>query len=235
MPRTLFDQTLAPRSRNARPLGTLSLSIVLHAGALTFLLALQLTSSIRALDIAPPLRAFVAPPASVPEPPPARVAARSATAAVATAPVVEPETISAEPPFVVRPAAPGVPTGLAMGPPGDVGSLLSAGAALTPMNAPPPAPDPKRVGGEIRAPARLVYVPPEYPSLARTARVEGEVVLEATIDEAGVVRDVKVLHSIPFLDRAAIDAVSRWRYSPTLLNGQAVAVILQVRVRFTLK
>jgi TonB family protein len=90
------------------------------------------------------------------------------------------------------------------------------------------------VGGQIREPRRLTYVPPVYPVVAQAARVEGIVILEAIIDETGAVRDVRVLRSIPLLDRAAIDAVSRWRYLPTTLNGVAVPVIMTVTVSFKL-
>ncbi len=84
----------------------------------------------------------------------------------------------------------------------------------------------------IHPPARLVYVPPVYPAAALIARVEGEVVLEAIIDETGAVRNAKVIKSVPILDRAALDAVTRWRYSPTRLNGAAVAVAMTITVRF---
>jgi protein TonB len=78
-------------------------------------------------------------------------------------------------------------------------------------------------------------VSPNYPALAKSARIEGTVYLEATIDANGIVRDVKVLKSIPLLDEAAKAAVSQWRYTPTKLNGVAVPVILTVTVTFTLK
>jgi TonB family protein len=64
--------------------------------------------------------------------------------------------------------------------------------------------------------------------------VQGQVILEATIDPKGDVRDLKVLRSIPLLDQAAIDAVRQWQFSPTLLNGVAVPVIMTVTVSFTL-
>ena len=81
----------------------------------------------------------------------------------------------------------------------------------------------------------MSYAPPVYPPIAITARVEGTVVLEATIDESGAVNNLRVLESIPLLDRAAIEAVSRWRYTPTRLNGKPVAVLMTVRVTFTLR
>jgi len=66
-------------------------------------------------------------------------------------------------------------------------------------------------------------------------RVEGTVILEAIIDATGVVQNVTVLRSVPMLDRAAIEAVQQWRYTPTRLNGQAVPVIMTVTVTFSLR
>ena len=91
------------------------------------------------------------------------------------------------------------------------------------------------VGGNIKAPTRLSYADPVYPTIAIAAKIDGMVILEATIDETGVVRDVKVLRSIPMLDQAAMDAVKRWRYTPTLLNGVAVPILLTVTVTFSLR
>jgi protein TonB len=107
-----------------------------------------------------------------------------------------------------------------------------------PVIAPPPAPsrrDPVPVGGVVRPPTRLVYVPPVYPQIALAARVEGTVILQAVIDETGNVREVKALRSILSLDDAALQAVSQWKFSPTLLNGTPVPVVMTVTVTFTLK
>jgi TonB family protein len=93
---------------------------------------------------------------------------------------------------------------------------------------------PVRVGGEIAPPKKIKDQAPVYPPVARNARVQGVVILEATIDAAGNVMDAKVLRSIPLLDQAAIDAVMQWQYTPTLLNGVAVPVIMTVTVNFTL-
>ncbi len=94
--------------------------------------------------------------------------------------------------------------------------------------------EPRRVGGELQPPAKVFHVKPEYPTLARVARVRGTVVLECTIDPAGNVVDVRVISGHPLLTPAAVDAVGRWRYSPTRLNGQPVSVLLTVTVRFDL-
>ena len=60
-------------------------------------------------------------------------------------------------------------------------------------------------------------------------------ILRATIDEKGSVREVKVLRSVPLLDDAAVQAVSQWTFTPTLLNGTPVPVVMTVTVGFTLQ
>jgi protein TonB len=101
------------------------------------------------------------------------------------------------------------------------------------------APDPSslapvRVGGQIEPPRKTHNVNPVYPQAAKRKRVEGVVILECTISPQGKVVEVKVLRSIPLLDQAAIDAVEQWEYSPTLLNGVPVPVIMTVTLNFKL-
>ena len=106
-------------------------------------------------------------------------------------------------------------------------------AALPPP--PPPKPqEPIRPGGLIRPPAKTVHVAPQYPQIARASRVQGIVIVEATIDSRGNVESTVVLRSIPLLDQAALDAVRQWKFTPTLLNGVAVPVIMTVTVNFEL-
>jgi len=90
------------------------------------------------------------------------------------------------------------------------------------------------VGGNIKPPQQIKRVNPTYPAIAQSARVQGVVIIEATIGQSGKVTDARVLRSIPLLDQAALDAVRQWEYSPTLLNGVPVAVIMTVTVQFTL-
>ena len=92
-----------------------------------------------------------------------------------------------------------------------------------------------RVGGNIAAPKKLKDVPPVYPPLALQARVQGVVIIEATIGGDGAVSNARVLRSIPLLDAAALDAVRQWEFAPTLLNGVAVPVIMTVTVNFSLR
>lgn len=95
---------------------------------------------------------------------------------------------------------------------------------------------PMRVGGEIQAPERIQYVQPEYPELARRARLSGVVIIEATIDQDGNVKDTSILRGLGLgLDAAAESAVQQWKYTPTFYNGRPVEVLLTVTVQFTLQ
>ncbi len=105
--------------------------------------------------------------------------------------------------------------------------------AIPPPPSPPPA-APVRVGGAVRPPQKVQHVAPVYPAIARSARVTGVVIIEALIAEDGSVRTIVVLRSIPLLDQAAVDAVRQWRFTPTLLNGVPVPVIMTVTVAFNL-
>ncbi len=92
---------------------------------------------------------------------------------------------------------------------------------------------PLRVGGQIKTPVKIKDVKPIYPAIARSAGVTGAVTIEATIGPDGKVIDAKVVRSIPLLDQAALDAVQQWEYTPTLLNGVPVPVLVTVTINFT--
>jgi periplasmic protein TonB len=77
-------------------------------------------------------------------------------------------------------------------------------------------------------------VAPEYPDLARQARVTGIVILEAVIGPDGKVGTVSVLRGVPMLEEAAVNAVRQWVYTPTLLGGVPVPVIMTITLRFSL-
>ena len=99
---------------------------------------------------------------------------------------------------------------------------------------PPPTQTPIRLHSGIRAPQRIVNVTPLYPASARLTHVEGMVIIEATIDEQGHVARAQILRSIPLLDDAALTAVRQWKFTPTLLNGVAVPIVMTVTVNFKL-
>jgi TonB family protein len=112
--------------------------------------------------------------------------------------------------------------------------------AVPPPPPPPPPPDfggiaPVRVGGNIKPPTKTKDVRPVYPQAAQAAGITGVVILEIVIDPAGKVNSARVLRSIPELDQAAIEAVNQWEFTPTLLNGAAMPVIMTVTVNFTLQ
>jgi protein TonB len=90
------------------------------------------------------------------------------------------------------------------------------------------------VGGAIKAPTKIRNVQPVYPQIAQSARVQGIVIIEATIDRSGKITRTRLLKSIPLLDQAALDAVRQWEYEPTLVNGVAVPIIVTVTVNFAL-
>ena len=123
---------------------------------------------------------------------------------------------------------------------GVVGGVVGGVAAgLTnappPPPPPPPQPVPVRVGRGIKGPTKTKHVNPVYPPIAQSGRVQGVVIIEATIGADGKVKDAKVLRSIPLLDQAAVDAVKQWEFTPTILKGVAVPVIMTVTVSFTLQ
>jgi protein TonB len=114
------------------------------------------------------------------------------------------------------------------------GPGLHAGTAPAPAE-PARSPLRVRVGGDIREPVRVRDAAPVYPPLALAARVQGPVVLQCVITTEGKVSEVVVVSGHPLLNDAAVAAVSRWRYRPTLLNGEPVSVILTVTVTFSLR
>ena len=80
----------------------------------------------------------------------------------------------------------------------------------------------------------IFRVQPDYPSLARQVRVQGQVVLRAVISREGTIENLQVLSGHPMLVRAAVDAVRQWKYRPYLLNGEPVEVETEVKVNFIL-
>jgi TonB family protein len=91
-----------------------------------------------------------------------------------------------------------------------------------------------RVARDVQA-AKLLFQPePEYPPLAKMARIQGIVRLDAVINQDGTVQDLRVISGHPLLVKAALDAVPHWRYQPTLLNGAQVEVATEIDVNFAL-
>ena len=101
----------------------------------------------------------------------------------------------------------------------------------------PPAPEikqegPVKIGGLVKEPKLLSSTLPVYPAFAKQAHVEGDVVIRTTIDKSGNVTHMDVVSGPTMLRQAALDALGRWRYVPSKLDGQPVSVQMLVTIRF---
>jgi periplasmic protein TonB len=172
----------------------------------------------------------------LPTPPVAPAVKASETVSPGAAPVVAPAGVREETGHEGDPAPTHgtVIAGVESGPPSAIDGLGIGGIAAPPPPPPQPAP-PMHLHSGMKAPLKTVDVAPVYPPIARNARVQGVVILEAVLDVQGRVQSVRVLRSIPLLDQAAVEAVQQWRFTPALLNGEAVPVVMTVTVNFTLQ
>jgi periplasmic protein TonB len=180
----------------------------------------------------------VAPPPPAPPPPPAQPVVKQVKLAqvinvhLPVAPTVIPKTVE-----VVKDEAPNVGANNDMaGVPGGTGDVLGAIGNGPSMPPPPKAPAPQRitVGGNVEAARLTNKIEPAYPPIAKSAHVSGTVVLAAVISKQGSIEQLKLVSGPPLLAKAAMDAVSQWRYQPTTLNGQPVEVETTVDVVFSL-
>jgi periplasmic protein TonB len=227
------------------------MSIGVHFAILAVLLILPLyfTTGLdsRKLDLtflAPPMM-----PAAAPPPAPMTSVTRSARTALIrvfrpgqlTAPTFIPKAVIAtqetSPEEELMATAGGVPGGI---PGGQVGGVLGGVLGGAMKGVQPPAPPvavglkaPVRVGGEVKPPRLLFGPEPDYPILARQARLSGVVIIEAVIDEHGSVKGMRVVSGHPLLIPSALSAVSKRRYEPTILDGEPTPIDLRVEVSFS--
>ena len=126
----------------------------------------------------------------------------------------------------------GVPGGV---PGGQMGGVIGGIISSTPVAVPKVA-TPQRVRVSLGVSQGLLIkkVQPAYPPLARQARIQGTVLLQAEISKDGAIENLRLISGHPMLAPAAIEAVKQWRYKPYMLNGEPVAVETQVQVNFTL-
>jgi len=126
----------------------------------------------------------------------------------------------------------GVPGGV---PGGSMGGVMGSILSSTPVAAPKIAtPTRVRVSSGVSTGLLIRKVPPTYPPLARQARIQGVVILQAQISKDGTIQNLQLISGHPMLAPAVIEAVKQWRYKPYLLNGEPVEVDTQVQVNFTL-
>jgi protein TonB len=126
----------------------------------------------------------------------------------------------------------GVPGGV---PGGSMGGVIGSVLSSTPVAVPKIAtPQRVRVSSGVQSGLLVRKVPPSYPPLARQARIQGTVILQAQISKDGNIENLQLISGHPMLAPAAIEAVKQWKYKPYLLNGEPVEVETQVQVNFTL-
>ncbi|HZT32031.1 MAG TPA: energy transducer TonB [Bryobacteraceae bacterium] len=201
---------------------------------------------------------LVAPPPPPPPPPPpaaqpvkvVKVIPRQFDAGRLMAPKVVPKEVAMIKEEELPPPSAGV-AGVVGGVPGGVaggtaGGVIGGIIGSIPTAAPPPPPPPVkqevkpatpqriRVGGNVQQ-AKLIRQPkPIYPPLAKQARIQGVVKLNAIIGRDGTIQNLTVVSGHPLLVPSALEAVKQWVYAPTLLNGEPVEVVTQIDVNFTL-
>jgi protein TonB len=242
----MFKESFVPDARNfGSSAWILPLSAGVHAAIVAGLIILPLIGRADLPRFEVKAHAFLAVPAppSPPPPPPRKAAGARAGRIKAVhiktavdsgkliAPVRIPDEI-AEEPMPDSGFEGGIEGGVDGGIPGGaLDSVLGPGlnVVLGPVE------EPVRAIGDVKPPKLLRQVDPIYPEIARQARIEGIVIIEAKTDIYGRVRGLRLLRSIPLLDQAALDAVGRWVYEPLIIAGRPRGVVFTVTVRFTLK
>ena len=260
--REWFSDRLFVESRDGHTRGGYGASFVVHLLVAAALIAYVLSRPIHSIVVrmeSLAMPAFASPPPTTPvldgpaapkaAPRPPQVEATPTAPAAppplgisapAPAPVEAPPEVTPETGGEARNVgdesgvAGGIVGGMAGGVPGGVagGIVGGVGSAQTGQ----PGPLVVRAGAGFKAPRKIRDAKPVYPAGALPLRAQGAVLIEATIGPDGRVQDARVLHSVvPLLDQAALDAVRQWAYEPSLLNGEAVSVIMTVVVNFALQ
>ena len=220
--------------------GAVPISIGLHLVALFLFLIVPLTAKIVLPMVSVDLPEYVR---LAPMPPPPEVAAPRPPSAPETAlpprlaPTSAPPTLRAEVPEPPRYETAGPPDPTGGLPPGFgvVGRTGDSPSVLLPPPPPQPPSGPVRLADLPVAPKKTNDVRPIYPDIARQARVEGTVVMEAVLDTSGRVTQLRIIQSVPLLDQAAMNAVRQWRYTPSTYGGHPVSVLMTITIRFTLQ
>lgn len=236
MPRDLFGDVQSPAARvGSRSRYTVPLSLAAHATIVLAVAGATILGPVVLPGLASADMTYImvtVPPAPPPPAPP--------VSAVTARPPVNPNAAPAEAPPAVVPESPRqfeVPD-LSSTLTGVVPGVSAIDTVVGEVPPPPPVPVPQtpiRPGAEIRPPTKVRDVAPIYPPAAQAARIQGPVIIEATIGVDGRVQAAHVLRSRPLLDEAALTAVRQWTYTPTLLNGLPVPVVMTVTVMFTLE
>jgi protein TonB len=218
---------------------TTTVSFLVQVGIIGFMVLIPLlfTEALPNMMLA---TALVAPPPPPPPPPPAEVhIVKQVQTDIVNGQLRTPtkipkkvEMIKEEeaPPPVTSGVVGGVPGGVPGGSMSGVMGGIIGGSALIPKVAVQRI----RVSSGVTQGMVIKKVDPVYPAIAKTARVQGTVILAAVIGKDGAIQNLHVVSGHPLLQGAAMDAVKQWRYKPYILNGEPVEVDTQVEVHFTL-
>ena len=245
----MFEQSLMDlQDVKTKTKYTVVVSFVLQSLAMAIMILVPLiyTNTLPATQL---MSYLVAPPPPPPPPPPPAAIVKVIPRAFDQQ-LVQPRAIPKNVAIIREDEAPpaiagvvgGVPGGFAGG---SLGGVLGGIISSAPVAAPPPPPPPKieapkaapqriRVGGNVQRAMQLFAPAPVYPPLAKQARIQGVVRLNAVISKEGVIEQLNAVSGHPLLIPSALEAVRKWRYKPTLLNGEPVEVITQIDVNFTL-
>ena len=223
---------------------TTTISMIVQLGLLGVLVLIPLLFT-EALPKTQLMTFLVAPPPPPPPPPPP-VAAPKVVKQVQTdlvngqlrTPTKIPEKVQmikedeTPPPTMASGVVGGVPGGV---PGGQMGGVIGGIISSTPVAVPKQVtPQRVRVSQGVTQGLLIKKVQPAYPPLARQARIQGSVLLQAEISKDGTIENLRLISGHPMLAPAAIEAVKQWRYKPYILNGEPVEVETQITVNFTL-
>lgn len=218
-------------------------SVVIHGVIVALLIFVPLyfaKDMIVPKKLVEPTYIFTPPPPPAPPPPAGATQAPKAVVQqpkiVAPTPLVAPKVVPKTAPEAVENAtvAPDLgDAGVQGGVPGGVlGGVIGGSGTAPGPPAPPKNPAVVRVGGNVKPPQLVQKVEPQYPTVARTAHVQGTVVIDAVISKDGSVISAHAVSGPGLLIPSALDAVKQWKYKPTYLNGQAVDLAMEVTVNF---
>jgi periplasmic protein TonB len=236
----MFEDSLVESSgrlKTKRPLMTL-LSFGLQGFLIGILILIPLIYT-EALPKQQLMTFLVAPPPPPPPPPPAAVVKvtkieteldsgvlRQPTKIPEKIKIVKEEEQQSNTAGIIGGVPGGVPGGAAGG---VIGGII--GSTTVPRIA---APQRVRVSQGVTEGLLTRKVQPNYPPLAKTARIQGDVVLNAVISKTGSIENLRVMSGHPMLVTSALDAVKQWKYRPYILNGEPVEVETTITVKFTL-
>jgi protein TonB len=241
----MFEDSLIESGNRLKTkrLGTTVISFLLQVGLIGILILIPLIYT-DALPKTQLMTFLVAPPPPPPPPPPAAAAVKvvKIQSEIISGQLGTPTRIPTKIQMIKEEEAPpdlggsGVPGGVPGGSPGGsqggvIGGILSSTHVDVPKVATPAR---VRVSTGVATGLLIKKVTPNYPQLAKQARIQGQVVLQAEISKDGTIQNLQLISGHPMLAPAAIEAVRQWRYKPYLLNGEPVAVETQVVVNFSL-